>query len=372
MSRNNSVVMAVTTDLTMDQRVHRVALALHEAGWNVTAMGRRKPDSLPLPEAPYRRKRMCLWFHTGKLFYLHYNLKLFRKLLLMRAGVVIANDLDTLLGAWWACKLSRKKLVYDAHELFTETPELVRRPGTRGVWLRLEKWLVPGLKWFYTVNGSLSRVYEERYGVKAEVIRNLPLKARVIPVRETPGNILLYQGALNEGRGIERMIDAMKDLPGLELWICGNGPVRPSLETLAQASAAKDRIRFFGLIPFDKLQEITTQASLGFSLEQPAGLNYELALPNKLMDYIQCGVPVLVSDFEEMAAVVSTYQTGETIGQDEPLAKRIQSMLGDAAKWKQYHASCLRAAQELNWEKEKQKVVDLLERCRKRTSKNPD
>lgn len=358
----NRVVLAVTTDLNTDQRVHRVALALHEAGFKVTVIGRKQPASQPLPEMPYRRVRMRLPFHRGKWFYISYNYVLLWRLLFFPADIFLANDLDTLGAVYGAGKLRRKKVVYDAHELFTQVPELVRRPRTQALWLRLENYILPKLKYFYTVNESLSKIYAKKAKVKPEVVRNLPLRQHGVEHRQAPGNILIYQGALNEGRGIERMIAAMEHLPDQVLWIIGGGPLSEQLQALASASPARERIVFHGWVRIDRLAELTRQASLGFSLEEDCGLNYHYALPNKLLDCIQCGVPVLVSKLPEMEEVVNRHGVGEVLEADADLANAVREMLSDSARWRVYHEACHRAAEELCWEQESEKLIELLKR----------
>jgi glycosyltransferase involved in cell wall biosynthesis len=355
-------VLAVTTDLNTDQRVHRVALALHQAGFQVSVIGRQLPTSKPLPEMPYRRLRLRLPFHKGKWFYICYNYFLFWKLLFFPADIFIANDLDTLGAVWSASRFRRKKVVYDAHELFTQVPELVRRPKTQAIWKRMEAHILPRLKFFYTVNESLSRIYHEMGAVKPEVVRNLPLRQHGVEHRDKPGNILLYQGALNEGRGIERMIAAMEHLPEQVLWIIGGGPLAEKLRAIAADSPAKDRIVFYGWVRIDQVASYTRQASLGFSLEEDRGLNYRYALPNKLLDCVQCGVPVLVSQLPEMEEVVRTYGVGETLTDSADLAEAVRMLLSDTERWRRYHEACLKAAEELCWERESEKLVALMRR----------
>ncbi len=356
------IYISVINDLVSDQRIHRVATALQEDGHEVCVIGRILPNSQALPGRPYSTYRMKLWFHQGKLFYLAYNWRLFFFLLRKKSDILLANDLDTLLANFLVSKIKRLELVYDSHEYFTEVPELIHRPLTRQIWLRLERWIFPKIHKAYTVNDSIAKIYQDKYGVDVKVIRNLPFR-RVFKTVEKQKNILLYQGALNLGRGIELMIDAMEHLPDCSLWIFGGGDLEQSLRQRAAAADWKDRIVFQGRLPFEQLFEYTAQAKLGFSLEEDLGANYHFASPNKVYDYIQAGVPVLVSDLPEMRRTVETFEVGEILTKEERnpllLAQRVKKMLLDEKQYDLFQKNCLKAAEDLNWEKEKEKLIAL-------------
>lgn len=362
---SSHVLISVINDVSGDQRIHRIASTLHEAGFKVTVIGRKLPDSLPLTPQVYEIQRMNLWFRKGKLFYLEFTFRLFWKLLRTPADILNANDLDTLLANYWAAKWKKKPLIYDSHEYFTEVPELIDRKLTRGIWLFLERRLFPRLENVYTVNHALANIYHQKYSVPVSVIRNLPI-AKKIAVNKSKSSILIYQGALNLGRGIELMIDAMQYLYGYQLWIVGRGDIEQELHQQIKNRGLKDRVIMKGFIPWEKLSELTQQAKLGLSLECDMGENYRNATPNKLYDYIQAKVPVLVSDLPGMREIVSQYQVGAILKENarKPLilAKVIESLL---AKQDQYHTwvtHCLWASEELNWEHEKEKLVEIYRR----------
>lgn len=65
--------------------------------------------------------------------------------------------------------------MYDAHEIFTEVPELVGRKFKQGLWKRLERKIFPKLKFVFTVNDSIAGWYEREYGICPHVVRNIPL-----------------------------------------------------------------------------------------------------------------------------------------------------------------------------------------------------
>lgn len=72
-------------------------------------------------------------------------------------------------------EMAKKILVYDAHEIFTEVPELVGRKFKQGLWKRLERKIFPKLKFVFTVNDSIAGWYEREYGICPHVVRNIPL-----------------------------------------------------------------------------------------------------------------------------------------------------------------------------------------------------
>jgi glycosyltransferase involved in cell wall biosynthesis len=136
--------------------------------------------------------------------------------------------------------------------------------------------------------------------------------------------------------------------------------IRQMEKALSKDLSFEERVIFKGFVPFDQLHELTSQASLGLSLEENLGLNYYYASPNKVYDYIQARIPVLVSDLPEMKALVEKWQVGQVLKERkaEVLARQIRQLLSDQARMKQYREYCRVAANELIWEQEEGKLAD--------------
>lgn len=304
----------------------------------------------------YPTKRISFGFESGKLFYLAYAIRMFWWLLFQPCDILLSNDMDTLLPNFLVAKLRGKKLIYDSHEYWTEIPELQDRPMSRRLWLWLERRLFPRVDAAYTVNESIAAIYREKYGMAVKVVRNLPFKAAHQPPSHSKERILIYQGTLNIGRGIELMIEAMAFLPDYRLVIAGFGSIEEPLRALAKERAYSDRITFTGFLAPAAMKEITRTAMLGLSLEADRGASYHFALPNKLFDYIQAGVPVLVSDLPEMALIVHTYQVGEVLKSEErkplDLAKKIRSVCENVDNYAILALKCQAASEFLTWENE--------------------
>ncbi len=366
--------MAVTNDLVTDQRVHRACMALHEAGWQVTLMGRQLPESKPVVR-PYATCRMCLLFRRSALFYAEYNVRLFVKLLFAQADLFYANDSDTFPAVYAAARLRKKAIFFDAHELFPEVPELVARPRVKKVWATLERLLFPRLQRYrhgasaVTVCQSIADYYRERYGLTMRVVRNVPMPYEVSAVapieiaRRAGRKVLLYQGAVNVGRGVERLVDAMRYLDDCLLLIIGTGDIIEEVRARVCSRGVEDRVQVLGRMEPMAMRRYTVQADLGMSLLDNMGLSYYYAFPNRIADFVQAHVPVLATDFPEMRRVVKEYEIGTLLADREYAPEELAAHIREALQYWQSlpraekERRFLHAAQELNWQHDKQTLL---------------
>lgn len=365
------IILCVTNDVVTDRRVNRTALTLMKKGHRVTVIGRTVKAVTFTGIFPFKLVRMRLLFRKGPCFYAGYNIRLFFYLIFAKADMIVANDLDTLPAAFLSSRIKKNVLLYDSHEYFTEVPELIDRPLIKRIWQGMEGFILPRLKYAYTVSDSIARAYQHKYGLSMHVIRNLPER---IDVKSMPAvrriktgdqKIILYQGWLNKGRGLELAIRAMEHVPEAKLILVGSGDVEKDLKALVARLALENNVWFAGRISAEELASYTLQADLGISLERDLGLNYRFALPNKLFDYIQAEVPVVVSDLPEMAAVVRQYGVGIVSDTEDPkeLARLFHDGLNDDAKRRQWKTNLKNAAEVLCWEKEEHKLLELYQKA---------
>ena len=375
-----TIVVAVTDDLLTDQRVLRTCDAMHSVGYDVRLVGRSWPDGRPLAK-PYRSVKMRLLFRRSALFYAEYNVRLFLKLLLARADAFYANDTDTLLAVGLAARLRRKPFVFDGHELFPDVSELDGKRFIQGAWRAIERRFIPSAAARITVNQSLADEYRRRYGVEFAVVRNLSATAKQSAEQSftktftqsnnqtiTHSNILLYQGAVNKGRCIRQIIDAMEFLPGYRFVVAGGGDLLDEMRRYASSRSYSERIEFKGRLEPDELHRLTPQASLGFCLMENIGLNYYLSLPNRIADYAAAGVPVLANDFPEMKRAVEKHRIGAladepTIHNPRRLAALIEATVKEwaamPAEEKEHRFAGAR--NDMSWQNEQKTLIDSID-----------
>jgi glycosyltransferase involved in cell wall biosynthesis len=144
------------------------------------------------------------------------------------------------------------------------------------------------------------------------------------------------------------------------LVIIGDGDIRKQLEERTKTLKIEDKVYFMGKISGDKLHEYTPSADIGLCLLENKGLNYYYALPNRIFDYLQAGVPVLATNFPEIVNIVDTYHTGILIDHYEPeyLAGVINEMLKNPFDTSHFQS----VAKELSWENEEQVLMKLINR----------
>ncbi len=354
-------------DLATDQRVNRVALLLTGLEFEVVCLGRRLRTSPDLQNKPFMHRRFRMLFTGGPLFYACFNLRLLISLLFIRKpALLISNDLDTLPANYMASRIRRIPLIYDSHELFTQVPELIHRKRVQSVWKWIESLLLPRISHAVTVSYSIATIYRRLYGTRFLVVRNVPERMDCAPreVKETDPQMIIYQGALNLGRGLELMIDAMAFLPGIRFVVAGTGDIEKELKERVIRKGLTDRVEFKGRMVPEELFPLTRTADLGISLEEDLGLNYRYSLPNKLFDYIQCRVPVLCSALPEMSRIVDAYGIGVSTRERDPekLAGIIRFMLKERSGGAWMNALD-KAARELCWEKESLVYMELLKDC---------
>lgn len=356
------VVVSVTNDLATDQRVMRTIGVLQELGFEPTFVGRKLKGSMPFNPS-YSTRRFKLWYTKGFLFYANYNLRLFFFLLFKRYDLYLSNDLDSLLPNFLISRIKRKPLIYDSHEYFTGVPEIQGRPLVKAVWTKLERWIFPKLKDVITVNDSIAELYRQEYAKYVKVIRNISdsslpqtIKSRAELGLPEKAFILINQGAgINVDRGMEEAIEALNFLPEeVVLLIVGNGDALPGLTKMARELDLKERVIFKPRQPYMDMLQYTLQADCGLSLDKPLSPNYTYSLPNKVFDYIKCGLPMVTSRVVEVKKVVSKYEVGELIEDHLPehIAKAVLKVKQHTKLY--YKERLAKAAKENNWEKEQE------------------
>ncbi len=352
------LVFTVTNELNYDQRMIRICETLFNEGYKVSLIGVQFSNSPKLIDRKFNQKRIKCFFKKGFGFYAEYNVKLFFTLLFKKADLFCAIDLDTIMPVFFAGKMKNKALVYDAHEYFSQQKEIITRPKVYKIWHYIERHFVSKFKNGYTVCYCISKAFEELYKIKYEVIMNatsIKISNKISPKKE---KLILYQGAVNEARGLEYLIPAMKNVDGI-LHIYGEGNFMGQVKTIIHNHCLEEKVIIKGRVSPAELHEITNQYYIGLNLVENIGLNQYYSLANKFFDYMHAGIPQVSMNFPEYKRINDEFEIAVLIDNLEPneISNAINKLLTDDEKYAQLVQHSNEAKLVYNWENESKKLI---------------
>ncbi|WP_207644734.1 glycosyltransferase [Caloranaerobacter ferrireducens] len=275
-----------------------------------------------------------------------------------------SNDLNTL-PQGYICKLIKKsKLIYDSHEVQTSRTGYVGKQ-----YYYLEKFLIKKIDKMIMTTDTRAEYTAKLYGIeKPEVVHNYPfyrvpqkhsvdLYKLLDITKEEP--ILLYQGGIQQGRGLEKIVEAIPKIKKGVIVFIGDGKIKNEIIKLCEEIGVMDRVRFVPKVPVNELLNYTQNAYLGFQVLQNICYNHYSTLSNKLFEYIMAEVPVVASSFPEIKKVVEGERVGVTIDphESENIAKAVNFMIDNPDKYAEYKANCKKAREKYNWEREKENFI---------------
>lgn len=394
-----SIVFTVTNEICYDQRMQRICSSLAANGYSVTIIGVQRSDhtGIPIPplyKTPYQQKLIWCFFLKGPLFYIEFNIRLLILLTWLSYDIACAIDLDTVLPVLAATTIKRKKRVYDAHEFFTEMKEVRTRPIISAIWRSIEWISLPHFKRGYTVNQDLSDLFFNRIQIKYEVVRNLPSlsssdtlprilsekKADVLAEtlleeskiayifasnelnqllnNQLKDKFIIYQGAVNHGRGFETLIPAMQQVDA-PLLIVGTGNFLTEVEYLINQHNLSEKVFLHPPIPPAELKQLTPLAYLGITIFEPDGVNQYYSLANRFFDYMAAGIPQVCVNYPAYAEICKQYPFALLINDIEidTLSNAMNNLLSDTVLYNSLKLVCPEATKNLNWEKESERLL---------------
>ena len=353
-----TLTFTVTNDLNYDQRMIRICESLAANDYQVELIGRKLKYSTPLTSRSFFQHRLNCFFTKGFLFYAEFNLRLLIYLLGRKSDLYCAIDLDTIIPCLLVSKIKGKKRVYDAHELFCEMKEVVTRPHVRALWQVIEKWCVPQYQYGYTVSKPIADVFRDVYNVRYAVIRNIA-KYQISRTDINRKQVIIYQGAVNEGRSFETLIPAMQQVKA-QLSIYGDGNFYEQVKDLIETHQLQHKVFLKGKSLPEELRAVTSNALIGITLFENNGLSNYYSLANRFFDYIHAEVPQLCVDYPAYTEINNEWEVAVLISDLSPanIASQLNNLIDDTVLYERLRRNCKLAAQQLNWQEEEKKLLE--------------
>ncbi len=354
------IIVLVTNDLTHDRRMLRTCSSLSQRGWRVLFLGRTSKDSIAINVSEFECKRVKCHFNSGAFFYGEILIRFVNVLRKISFRRILCADIDTI-GVLRFIKTRDKRVYFDAHELFTEVPELKGQWLKQKIWLSWARWHMTRVDVAWTVGSSLSKILSERYNRSFAVIHNVPWSVKMNQKTTSDSRILslVYIGVLNPNRGLDLLIAVVRRLSHIRLTIIGGGVEETYLQTLSQEC---NRIKIVGQVAPEAIYAYLNKSDVGINLLDGTSLNYFYSLANKVFDYFQAGLPVLCMSFPEYIRLADDFDCMYFV--DEYSERSIEAALllidKHDPQWQKKTREALRARAHFTWEKEAEKLLLLV------------
>ena len=371
------ICMLVTNSVRKDPRVRKEAMSAISAGHDVTVIGIKDQnyDQHFIDNAPYKivlidyiknpyKRFHPMWFIAGATKAVKYNRGFIQEILKVNPDLIHANDYDTLSAGFHASKKCNAKLVYDSHEVATGSILAEKYKPVR-TYIRLkEGHIIRKAYAVISVSNAAAAYLAKLYSIPTpHVITNCPAYYELdAKTQRNPIFEVLYQGIMSHGRGYEEFIKSAKySAREINYIIRGYGETKGELIELAKREGVDDRVIFAAPVEINELIPIAAKSAVGVVLTMPVCINYNMTVSNKLFEYIQAGLPVILSNVPEHVYLNDKYHIGIVIDEVTPeqIASAIDKLFKDRAFYDQIKTNVLKAKRELSWENFEEKLLDI-------------
>ncbi len=294
--------------------------------------------------------------------------------------VLHAHDVRTTVIAARAADRARAQgralpWVYDAHEYVAGLSLYgPRTPRVVAAWTTLEAEFVRSADRLVTVSPEIASELQQRYTLPRlpAVVLNIPRDAEAgtrsgPQLRELLGlgpdvPLLVYSGKVTAARGVQTAVEALVSLPEVHLAVVAVPNARDhrvtALAKLAARHGVTDRLHLLDPVPPSQVVGLLSSATAGLIPLLHFG-SHEMALTNKLFEYLHARIPVLVSDCRAQARFVRDAGVGEVFTAEDAgsLAQAATAVLTDRASYVASITDDLLA--EYSWARQEEHLRDL-------------
>ena len=234
--------------------------------------------------------------------------------------------------------------IYDAHEYVKGLARY--SPRVVAAWTNLEKEYIRSADRIITVSAPLAQLLVDDYGLDRtpDLVLNIPIvrtdQHDAFTIRQVIGlaedtPLVVYSGGIDATRGVHTLVEAMGRLPGVHLGLVAKARTNYILSLLETAANGEydDRIHLVGFVDPDKVVPFLSGATLAVHPMVSNKMNHQIALPNKLFEYLNAKLPIVVSDNKAMADLVTQHGVGGVFTAEDPedLANAIRRALEQRA-----------------------------------------
>ncbi|MEW8339058.1 MAG: glycosyltransferase family 4 protein, partial [Candidatus Thiodiazotropha taylori] len=182
--------------------------------------------------------------------------------------------------------------------------------------------------------------------------------------RITESYSLIYTGGVTLGRGLQEVIkiipDIVERIPDFLLVVVGTGYAVEKLKKMAAELEVENRIIWSGWVDHNELYKYINAANIGI-IPHYRSTHVDTTIPNKIFDYMGCGLPVIASDSPPMKRVVEETNVGRAYQCKDGDSLR-QAIFEIFESNEDYGTNGIKAVEEIyNWNVDESRLLTMIE-----------
>lgn len=368
------VCVFTTVHRPYDVRVFfRECRTLADAGYNVTLLAHANFEQ----EEKFGVTVKGLKKPTNRFLRLLSGVKIIGQCFKEKADVYHFHDFELLFGGLLLKWFTGKKVIYDCHENYPQVaferawlPETFR-PLLSKIIEFIEPLFARQLDCVICVVPDQQQRFD-RNGCKTLLVRNLPrleLFQQAVEKNLPKENRIIYVGGLTMVRGAKFMVDIMdelrKDYPDTTLLLLGpfnESYIEKEVKEYISRKNLNKCIEHINFVPHQNVAEFIVQSKVGLIPWQPNQQTLKMVFPNKVFEYMACGIPTVSSDLPSLKYIFNKAQSGLVVAAQDANAhaKAIGELLTNNELAKKLGQNGLDfVSANHNWDLEAQKLTGL-------------
>ncbi|PLX19116.1 MAG: hypothetical protein C0601_02785 [Candidatus Muiribacterium halophilum] len=373
--KNQTVCIVSKNPIFYDERVKKEADTLADLGYRVYIICKKDINiSNPEKKTPYYEKREKYYVirvvDRGEF---DFNIRCFFVVRKIDPEILWCIDGNTMFcGVLAKNFLSDIYTIVDFHEILYERDTILNKPVKRWFERICEKIFSKSFDEYLSVSPLSSKVLKKQLSLKKDPVNilNCPYKSKNSynknDIREKYNipldrKIIIYEGIIFPGRGLEFLLDVLISLPEYHLYLVGPDRYHGRFEKMVSELKLESRVHKFGLLSHDDMMQFITVGDIGYIGTEKGCINHEFTLSNKLYEYTMSGLPVIASDVSAYRFFVDGKDIGKTFNLSDK-ESFIQALIYIERNSEKLNKNILDFTEKNNWERQIEKIKTIIKR----------
>lgn len=306
---------------------------------------------------------------------------MFKRASALKAAVYHIHDLKVnLLGKKLKQLPHSPAVIYDVHEPYPENildywADRKYLSSVRKFWSsHIKKWEKNAVKSYdliITTEENMQKRFQEYYPEKSvEIIYNYTNLSteKSTPKAEEKKYDLIYTGGITKNRGALKILDAVlllkKEYPDIRTLFLGSWfpeDLKSEMREFINNNQLQQNIELKDAVPYKEMDSFYNESKIGLGIFLPI-LTHQIILQIKIFEYMNCGLPIVGSNFGHIKKFIEVHQCGLLVDPENPadIANGVKDLLSNKEEYTKMSENGYMAVKDnYRWEFMEEKLLGL-------------